>query len=373
MPGARLNPSKRRRGIAAAANAFSSIAIETRSPRRPSANSKTLVLRLRQWWKSALAPWRLLNAMPSSLRAIAIAAAALGIFSVTNVVYHVVRKPTELFFAMSGALNKMPPETWRQYAPLFKQYSTATITPDLLAALAQVESAGNPIARTYWRWRLTWNPFEIYQPASSAVGMFQLTDAILADARYYCIRNHIVIEEGAWYDWRSCWFNRFRSRAVPSHAIELTAVSLDRKVTKILQSRRHGGATLQQKQDLALIAHLCGAGPGAALARRGFRLGHGERCGDHDVAAYLAQVNTMKRQFRVLAASTENRIICQQVAAACGRPILRRGSRSQANSARGIGSLFSPLATLPEPAAASGLCCAFAASTVTSRDCSTAL
>jgi len=35
--------------------------------------------------------------------------------------------------------------------PLFNEYSTATITPDLLAALAQVESAGNPVARTYWR------------------------------------------------------------------------------------------------------------------------------------------------------------------------------------------------------------------------------
>jgi hypothetical protein len=306
MPGARLNPVKRRRGMALAASAASSIAIETRSPKPPIGHdSNSLVFRLRQWRKSALAPWRLLNAMPSSLRAIVIAAAALGIFAATNIAYHVARKPTELFFALSGSQNKMPPETWRHYAPLFKEYSTAMITPDLLAALAQVESAGNPIARTYWRWRLTWKPFEIYRPASSAVGMFQLTDAILTDARHYCIRNHSVIEEGAWYDWRSCWFNRFRSRAVPSHAIELTAVSLDRKVTKILSRRRHGGATLQQKQDLAVIAHLCGAGPGASFARSGFQLGRGERCGDHDVAAYLARVNMMKRQFRDLAASTE--------------------------------------------------------------------
>src|SRR5271165_5668425 len=119
MPGARLNPPKRRRGIAAAAGASTSIAIETRSPKPPIGHdSNTFVLRLRQWLKSALAPWRLLKAMPSSLRAIVIAAAALGIFAATNIVYHVVKKPTELFFAMSGALNKMPPETWRQYAPL---------------------------------------------------------------------------------------------------------------------------------------------------------------------------------------------------------------------------------------------------------------
>ena len=96
-----------------------------------------------------------LNAVPPAVRTIAIATVALGVFSVTNFVYHVVRKPTEMFFPVSGALNKMPAETWRQYAPLFNEYSTATITPELLAALAQVESAGNPVARTYWRWRLT--------------------------------------------------------------------------------------------------------------------------------------------------------------------------------------------------------------------------
>jgi hypothetical protein len=309
MPGARLNPCKRRRSIAPAVNYSPSIAIETRSAKEPIGhNSNALLLRLRRWRKHGLAPWRLLNVMPSSLRiiviAIVIAAAALGILTVANIVYHVVRKPTELFFAMSGSLNKMPPETWRQYAPLFKEYSTATITPDLLAALAQVESAGNPIARTYWRWRLTWNPFEMYRPASSAVGMFQLTDAIPAEAEHYCIRNHIVVEEGAWYDWRSCWSNGFRSRAVPSHAIEFAAVALDRRVTKILSRQRHGAATLQQKQDLAVVAHLCGAGRGVTFARSGFHLGRGERCGDHDVAAYLARVNKMKRQFRGLAAST---------------------------------------------------------------------
>ena len=68
----------------------------------------------------------------------------------------------------------MPGETWQQYGPLFRKYSTDTITPELLAALAQIESTGNPVARTYWRWRLTWNPFGGYKPASSAVGLYQM-------------------------------------------------------------------------------------------------------------------------------------------------------------------------------------------------------
>ncbi|HYB66184.1 MAG TPA: hypothetical protein VEC59_13130, partial [Steroidobacteraceae bacterium] len=89
-----------------------------------------------------------------------------------NGVYQLLRKPTELFFPVSGALYKTPGETWRDYAPLFRRYSTATIAPELLAALAQVEGSGNPLVRTYWRWSWAPKPFEMYRPASSAVGMY---------------------------------------------------------------------------------------------------------------------------------------------------------------------------------------------------------
>src|SRR5882672_4344943 len=99
----------------------------------------------------------------------------LAVGVVLNGVVQVIRKPTEMFFPVSGTLAKAPPETWRRYGPLFREHSTAVLTPDLLAALAQVEGAGNPVARTYWRWRLTWNPLELYRPASSAVGMYQIT------------------------------------------------------------------------------------------------------------------------------------------------------------------------------------------------------
>ena len=118
---------------------------------------------------------------------------------------------SELFFPVSRAFDKMPGETWRQYGALFREYSTHAITPELLAALAQVESDGNPVERTYWRWRLTWHPFAIYEPASSAVGMYQMTDAAFAEAQHHCIRRHTVVEEG-------CWFNSLYTRIVPSDA-----------------------------------------------------------------------------------------------------------------------------------------------------------
>src|SRR5262249_22202841 len=90
------------------------------------------------------------------------------VWAAVNWVVQVVRKPTEVFGAVSGSLGKVPAQTWREYGPLFEEHSTSVVKPELLAALAQIESSGNPVARTYWRWKFSWNPFEIYRPASSA-------------------------------------------------------------------------------------------------------------------------------------------------------------------------------------------------------------
>ncbi len=241
-------------------------------------------------------------ALPLALRVVVIAIVLLALWSGVNWTYQVIRKPTELFFPVSGRLFKTPPETWRSYEALFRAHSTAIMAPELLAALAQVEGAGNPVARTYWRWRLSWNPFEWYQPASSAVGMYQITTPTFREARRYCIHYHAVAEEGPWNEWRSCWFNGLYTRVVPSHAVEMTSALLDRSVAGTVARHRATTATLQQKQDLAAIIHLCGAGGGDAYARRGFQLPPGQKCGDHDVRGYLAQINTMKRLFSRLAA-----------------------------------------------------------------------
>src|SRR5262245_56629844 len=69
-----------------------------------------------------------------------------------NWTYQVVRKPSELFFPVSGTLNKTPAETWQHYAPIFPAHATKVMTPELLASLAQVEGSGNPVVRTFWRW-----------------------------------------------------------------------------------------------------------------------------------------------------------------------------------------------------------------------------
>jgi len=242
-----------------------------------------------------------LLALPLAIRIIVAAVLLIAVWSAVNWTYQVIRKPTELFFPVSGSLSKTPSETWRQYGPLFREHATAVMTPELLAALAQVEGAGNPVARTYWRWQLSWNPFRLYRPASSAVGMYQITDPTFLEARRFCIHDHVVVETGPWHEWRSCWFNSLYTRVVPSHAVEMTSALLDRSVASTVARQRVGAATLQQKQDLAAIIHLCGAGPGDAYARHGFKLTPGQKCGDHDVRGYLGGVNAMKRQFSRMA------------------------------------------------------------------------
>ena len=133
----------------------------------------------------------------------------------------------------------------------------------------------------------------VYRPASSAVGMYQITDATFAEARGYCIRDHAVVD--------SCWFNALYLRVVPSHAVEMTAAYLHRRASATLERNKLANATPQQKHDLAALIHLCGVNAGEAYARRRFQLTSGQRCGDHDAAAYLARVNAMKRAFTRLA------------------------------------------------------------------------
>jgi len=218
-----------------------------------------------------------------------------------NGIYQIARKPTELLFPVSGVLAKTPQQTWREYGPAFRRFATPVVTPELLAALAQVEGAGNPLVHTYWRWSWVVRPFELYRPASSAVGMYQITDGTFAEARHYCIHHHALAEEGAWNDWRSCWFNKLYLRVLPRDAIELTAAYLDLKVNAILVQNPHRTPSSLQRQHLAAVVHLCGAGAAASYAQRGFRFAAGERCGTHDPREYLLRVDQMRALFTQLA------------------------------------------------------------------------
>src|ERR1700723_617487 len=87
--------------------------------------------RVRRWWRPAPRPAKYIMA------ALIVVILWLGI----NWIYQVVRKPSELFFPVSGTLYKSPAETWAEYAPIFTHDPTPVMAPELLAANAQVRSA----------------------------------------------------------------------------------------------------------------------------------------------------------------------------------------------------------------------------------------
>jgi hypothetical protein len=238
--------------------------------------------------------WRL---PPLAWAILAAAALAAG-----TVAYQVARKPTEILGLVVPTTPKQPEATWERYGRFFDAHSTETIPPELLAALAQAESAGDPLARTYWRWRWRWNPLDLYGPASSAVGLLQMTDGNYEAARRLCIHDHAVAEAGRWTDLRACWFNALYFRTVPSDAVEMTAAWLHRTVEEILREERIPRAGPARKQRLAATVHLCGRARAAAFARRGFWAMPGERCGDHDLATYLDRVEKLRKRFEQIRA-----------------------------------------------------------------------
>ena len=248
-------------------------------------------------WSARLAWWRRVPGFVYFFCGLVLVAVLVP---TVNWVYQVVHKPTELFFPVSEDGYKTPSQTWRDYGPLFIAHATPIMTAELLAALAQKEASGNPLARTYWRWSATTNFFEIFRPASSAVGMYQFTDGTFDEARHYCIHDHQVVADGPWHDRQSCWFNSLYARVIPSHAVELASSNLDRRVHGILARSRRTGASLRQQQELAIITHLCGAGAGAAFAARGLQLRPAQRCGDHDARDYVEGVMALAQRFAQL-------------------------------------------------------------------------
>jgi len=223
------------------------------------------------------------------------------LLATANLAVQVARKPTEMLGLVFAPAPLTPVETWVRYGPLCRRHSTALVRPALLAALVQLESAGDPLARTYWRWRPSLNPFRLYGPASSAVGVLQITDGTFAEARHWCIHDHRAVRDDGPVGDR-CWFNGLYFRTSPGDSIEMTSALLDRGVARALGRRPPGSAPAGPARTDALAGaiHLCGPARGAAFAARGLRPAAGERCGDHDLRAYLERAAALVAQFERL-------------------------------------------------------------------------
>ena len=187
-----------------------------------------------------------------------------GVSPFQILVYQVMHKPTELFFFVGHRLDKEPPETWRQYGSLFRTYSTGTITPELLAALAQDREQ-----RQSGGAHLLALAMEL-QSVRDLPARLQRRRP-LPDDRSGLRRGRAVLHPSQ----RGLGYRlRLRSptcRAIPSHAIELASVYLDRNVADDSRPRRRCDAQARSRSRIsAAFIHLCGGGPATAFARRKF-------------------------------------------------------------------------------------------------------
>src|SRR5262245_53253449 len=80
--------------------------------------------RWREFWMMKKA----LSASPPMVRLLVGSVLALLIWAGVNWTYHVINKPSEVFFPLDHSLGKSPSETWQQYGLLFQKHSTPVIT-----------------------------------------------------------------------------------------------------------------------------------------------------------------------------------------------------------------------------------------------------
>lgn len=214
-----------------------------------------------------------------------------------NFAWQLGNKPSEILSFVMNGNQKNPTHTWRAYASDFKRHSTDILTPEFLAAMAQVESAGDSFASPDWKLNFEASILNIYKPASSSVGLMQFTEGTYDVAKKYCIHNHQVRTVGKWYDFKSCWFNWSYSRVSASDSIEMTSAYLDAMTRKLVQGKSFNQAALQ---TIAASIHLCGINKVRRSLRRNSLKVKG--CGSHSLKSYIKKVRKYQKVFTRLKA-----------------------------------------------------------------------
>lgn len=225
---------------------------------------------------------------------IVIATVVLSIVSI-NFIFQIAKKPAELLSALSMHNKKSPESTWSNYNYYFNKHSTKEMTPSFLAALAQIESAGNPLATPEWKFKWTGNILNFFAPASSSVGLFQFTDGTFRKAKKYCIQENKVIKDGPWNNPNTCWFNSLYLRTSASDSIEMTSAYLTLSLKKILSKQQLSIKRLVYKT--AAIIHLCGIHRAKKYKKNGFKISQLNRCGTHSVFRYVKRVIRLEKRF----------------------------------------------------------------------------
>ena len=214
----------------------------------------------------------------------------LAVFGVTtNFLWQIYQKPAEVVALLGWSKAKSHKNTWATYEGFFKEHSTRLMTPSFLAALAQIESAGNPLATPQWKFRFTDRLSRIFSPQSSSVGLYQFTSGTFEKARKYCI-------QGGEAQSTNCWMNSVYARIFPSHSIEVASAYLDTEVRRMMKKYKKR-LNKNMAQNLAGIIHLCGSKKAEVYFKSSFNSRKLGKCGTHNPTVYLKRLRQSRRAF----------------------------------------------------------------------------
>jgi hypothetical protein len=219
----------------------------------------------------------------------------IGLLFALNFLIQIALKPAEALGMLGLGRSRSITETWHAFSRHFQRHATEVTPSTFLAAMAQVESSGNPLATPKWRFHWSGSWWRWFAPESTSVGLLQFTDGTFEMARKFCIHKGQVVLDGPWHDWDSCWFNWAYLRISASDSIEVTSAYLHHEVMTSLAGR---SASLKNQRRLAAVIHLCGSGKGRAFIRSGFSLPSAGHCGRHSVQRYVKTIEHYDGQLR---------------------------------------------------------------------------
>lgn len=211
-----------------------------------------------------------------------------------NLVFQIYQNPIHIFSFVSRPFSKTPQQTWKQYGEVFQELGDSHLTPELLAAIAQVESNGNPLAAPAWKVEATTDLAQIFAPASSAFGLMQITKGTFESMRI------IAKSEGH--------PTPIMTRLSARDQIQLSVLHLRRNIQEILGQKGWEKLDRKRTTSLASVIHLCGPEIGRRLTKSGFRAERLPRCGSHWPQVYIQRVWELRQTFEKMTAADVNQI-----------------------------------------------------------------
>ncbi len=204
-----------------------------------------------------------------------------------NVLYQIYKKPTDLVSIIYPGSSTSIFGTWSYFQDSFNSHSTKLVSAKTLASIAQVESSGRFAASPEWQWKLSRGVGNIFAPASSAIGLMQITKGHKNSVSKFCktqkAKEHVCKN-------RSWWL-----RLIPGHSIHLAAVYIDKTIHSIIRQQKKTISKVNLIK-LAAITHLCGEGKAKLYARSNFKFSNFRKCGTHSAINYVNNVVRMSKK-----------------------------------------------------------------------------